>query len=101
MIIMYGINEKVYENLLKYFRENQYIKRVILFGSRAKGNYNYNSDIDLCVECERKFRSNIIDSIDDIVGIYSVDVLFFSSLNPEIKNQIDKYGKEIYVNEKS
>lgn len=56
MIIMYGINKKVYENLLNYFSESQYIKRVILFGSRAKENACYNSDIDLCVDCHRKFK---------------------------------------------
>lgn len=98
---MYGINKNVYENLLKYFRKTQDIKRVILFGSRAKGNSRYNSDIDLCVECDRKSRSNVLDSIDDIVGIYSADILFFDSLNPEIKNEINKYGILIYSCEES
>lgn len=101
MIIMYGINKKVYENLLNYFSESQYIERVILFGSRAKENACYNSDIDLCVDCHRKFRSRVIDSIDDIVGIYSADILFFDSLNLEIENEIKKYGKIIYDCEES
>lgn len=96
MISMYGINEKVYNNLLKYFKESSYIFKVILFGSRSKGNYKFNSDIDLCIECPRNFRSKVLDAIDDIIGIYSSDILFKDSLNDEIKKQIDKYGIEIY-----
>lgn len=33
---MYGINEKVYKKLINYFENNSDIKKVILFGSRAK-----------------------------------------------------------------
>lgn len=96
MIRMYGINEKVYNNLLKYFKESSYILEVILFGSRAKGNYKFNSDIDLCIECPRETRFNVLDTIDDIIGIYSCDILFKDSLNDDIRKQIDKYGVKIY-----
>ncbi|WP_090089036.1 nucleotidyltransferase domain-containing protein [Clostridium uliginosum] len=93
---MYGINEKVYENLLKYFNENKDINRIILFGSRAKGNAKINSDIALCIDCTKRSRSKIVDHINEIIGIYSSDILFMDSLNLEIKKQIDKYGIEIY-----
>lgn len=96
---MYGISERVYSSLLDYFEKNSNIKKVILFGSRAKGNERINSDIDLCVECTKDFKHDIVEEIDEIVGIYSVDILFLDSLNLEIKDQIDKYGIEIYANE--
>lgn len=54
MIDMYGINEKVYNNLLVYFEKEKDINKVILFGSRAKGNARINSDIDLCIDCSKK-----------------------------------------------
>ena len=47
---MYGINETVYNKLMDYFRKNNEIRQVILFGSRAKGKEKYNSDIDLWIE---------------------------------------------------
>lgn len=93
---MYGINEKVYNNLQSYFSEDKDIKKVILFGSRAKGNESYNSDIDLCIDCPRNHRFDVIDKIDDIIGIYSADILFLDSLNPEIKKQIETYGVDLY-----
>ncbi len=96
MIDMYGINEKVYNNILVYFEKEKDINKVTLFGSRAKGNAKINSDIDLCINCSKKVRYKIVENIDDIIGIYSSDILFSDSLNLEVKEQINKYGIEIY-----
>ncbi|WP_315080740.1 nucleotidyltransferase domain-containing protein [uncultured Clostridium sp.] len=93
---MYGINEKVYNNILVYFEKEKDINKVTLFGSRAKGNAKINSDIDLCINCSKKVRYKIVENIDDIIGIYSSDILFSDSLNLEVKEQINKYGIEIY-----
>jgi predicted nucleotidyltransferase len=95
---MYGINEKVYNNIIRYFNENNKIEKVILFGSRAKGNYKNNSDIDLCIKCSSKVKGTIKEEIDEIIGIYSCDIVFFDHLNDEIKEQIERDGIEIFLN---
>ncbi|MGG7213828.1 nucleotidyltransferase domain-containing protein [Clostridium nigeriense] len=95
---MYGIEERTYENLISYFNNNKYIERVVLFGSRAKGNYSYNSDIDLGILCDKKYKGAIADELDELVGVYSLDIVFLDSMNEEIKLQIEKYGIEIYNN---
>ncbi|AKS38597.1 DNA polymerase III subunit beta [Anoxybacillus gonensis] len=92
----YGISRNVFERLLAYFRSEEEIQRVVLFGSRAKGTARYNSDIDLCIDYTGKQKWKVIDAIDEIVGIYSFDVLFFDSLNKEIARQIDRDGIVIY-----
>lgn len=69
---------------------------VISFGSRAKGNEEYNSDIDLCIECTQNIMGTIEYEIDELIGVYSCDILFAYSLNEEIKKQIYKYGIVIY-----
>lgn len=93
---MFGINENVYKNMIDYFRKNNQIKRVVLFGSRAKGNQNFNSDIDICIEYLGSNKGTIIEEIDDLVGVYSCDIVFFDTLNKELESQIFKYGVEIY-----
>ena len=93
---MYGIEEKVYKNLTSYFKNNKYIKKVVLFGSRAKDNYNYNSDIDLAILCDKKYKGTVAQDLDEIVGIYSLDIVFLDSMNTEIKLQIERYGIEIF-----
>ncbi|ASS91390.1 nucleotidyltransferase domain-containing protein [Aeribacillus sp. FSL K6-2848] len=94
---MYGINKNVFERLLTYFEGDKEIQKVILFGSRAKNTARYNSDIDLCLDYTGNKKGKIMDDIDEIVGIYSCDVLFFDSLNEEIKRQIMRDGKVIYA----
>jgi predicted nucleotidyltransferase len=93
---VYGINEKIYKSLIAYFSKNMKIKKVILFGSRAKGNENKNSDIDLCIDCLENGRGTIVEEIDELIGIYSCDIVFFDSLNEEIKKQINRDGIVIY-----
>ena len=52
---MYGLNERELEEI-KEVANRLDIKKILLFGSRAKGNYKKGSDIDLAiVGNERKF----------------------------------------------
>ncbi|MFT8340390.1 MAG: nucleotidyltransferase domain-containing protein [Clostridium beijerinckii] len=93
---MYGINEKIYKRLINYFEYNRNIEKVILFGSRAKGIEKINSDIDLCVDYIGKGKGTVVDEINDIIGVYSCDIVFLNSLNEEIEKQIARDGIEIY-----
>lgn len=94
---MFGINDKVYNDLINYFKSDSAIKKVILFGSRAKGTENENSDIDICIESVGK-KGIIAEKIDKIIGIYSCDIVFQDSLNEELSKQIIRDGIEIYKN---
>ncbi|MZK49857.1 nucleotidyltransferase domain-containing protein [Clostridium beijerinckii] len=93
---MYGINEKIYKRLINYFEYNRNIEKVILFGSRARGIEKINSDIDLCVDYIGKGKGTVVDEINDIIGVYSCDIVFLNSLNEEIEKQIARDGIEIY-----
>ncbi|WP_298841842.1 nucleotidyltransferase domain-containing protein [Clostridium sp.] len=93
---MYGIDKKVYKSLINYFLNNNNIEKVIIFGSRAKGIENINSDIDLCVSYIGKSKGTIVEEINDVIGIYSCDIVFINSLNENIEKQIDRDGIEIY-----
>ena len=79
-------------------KQEKSLKKVVLFGSRAKGNYKYNSDIDLGILCGKKYKGTIAEELDELVGVYSLDIVFLDSINEEIKLQIEKYGIEIYDN---
>jgi len=93
---MYGINEKIYKRLINYFEHNSNIEKVILFGSRAKGIENINSDIDLCIGYIGKSKGTVVEEINDIIGVYSCDIVFLDSLNENIEKQIARDGIEIY-----
>ena len=48
-MMKFGLLDTEIENIHKIFSQNQEIEKVIIFGSRAKGNYRNNSDIDLVI----------------------------------------------------
>ena len=93
---MYGIDKHVYTSLIYYFENNTTIEKVIIFGSRAKGTENINSDIDLCIDYIGKRKGTIVEEIDEVIGIYSCDIIFLNSLNENIEKQIARDGIEIY-----
>ncbi len=75
--------------------------KIILFGSRAKGYYKSNSDIDIAVDLELPFREKrkLKEKIDYLSGLYSVDLVFFSDIDNNFKNQILKEGIVLYEKE--
>ena len=84
--------EKIANELKKYP-----VKRVILFGSRARGDNLRNSDIDIAVDGDFSFREKrkIIEKIDEVAGIYSVDLVFFDDMSDEFREKVLKEGIEL------
>ena len=72
------------------------IAKVILFGSRARGDHRANSDIDLAIAGER-IPLRINTRLRDAAGLYSLDIVHLSDLdNPELLEEIDNEGITIY-----
>ncbi|MBP2078312.1 nucleotidyltransferase family protein [Oceanobacillus polygoni] len=94
---MYGIEKKVYKGLIDYFSEQPKIAQVTLFGSRAKGTSNYNSDIDLCITYHGNAKASVMEDIEELIGIYSCDIVFGDQLNKELEKQIIRDGVVIYT----
>ena len=73
----YGISEKSYFLLLNTFSKYPEIEEVILFGSRAKGNYKKGSDIDLAIKgeyCNKQIAMNINGFVnEELPTPYHVD----------------------------
>jgi len=73
--------------------------KIILFGSRAKGLHKISSDYDLLVDASKidiRKRRKINDFIEDISGLYKVDLLFAKEVDKTFINLIAKYGKVVY-----
>ncbi|UFT99845.1 nucleotidyltransferase domain-containing protein [Radiobacillus kanasensis] len=96
---MYGIQDTVYKKLINYFRREANIKRVTLFGSRAKNTARINSDIDLCITYSGIAKASVQEDIDELVGIYSCDIVFTDQINRELNKQIERDGIVIYKKE--
>lgn len=96
----YGLSEEVITEINSVFAEYPQIKKVILYGSRAKGNYKNGSDIDLSLVAdatELSLLHKIENSLDALFLPYSFDLNFYNEVkNSELKEHIDRVGKEFY-----
>ncbi len=98
---MYGLLDRDLKFISEAISKYQQVTEVILFGSRAMGNYKKGSDVDLAIVGEDIDR-NILRRINDILNEeyplpYFFDVINYHEIsNEELKKHIDSVGKVIY-----
>ena len=99
----YGLPQYVIERLNTLFRAWPRIERVVLYGSRAKGNYRKGSDIDLCVEGDTLGMTDLLKldaEIDDLLLPWKVDLSLRHHIdNPDLLAHLDRVGIPIYQSE--
>lgn len=97
---MFGLSDNVVEELREVFRGYSNIRRVLIFGSRAKGTSHIGSDIDLALDGEDITLSQQLDissRIDDLGLLYKVDLLNYQKQKgTPIGEHIDRAGKVFY-----
>jgi predicted nucleotidyltransferase len=92
--------EKILAKIVKLLKETLEPEKIILFGSRAKGNFAPYSDIDLAIEgvpqlSIRDFRK-LKEKIETISWPFFVDLVFLEKVDEEFKNIINETGRIIY-----
>ena len=92
----YGLSKEVYEKIKKVIEDNKNYK-IVLFGSRARGDYKETSDIDLAVlnDISRDEQYRIMNEIDLLDIIYKIDIVFVdSNTKLELVESIKRDGVE-------
>jgi len=96
----FGLSDTVIEELQNVFRRHQNIERVLIFGSRSKGNYRAGSDIDLAVIGKGIDYGQILTilcEIEDLGLLYSVDMIDYKEkVGTPIGYHIDRVGQVFY-----
>lgn len=99
---MYGLKERDIEKIKSVFCEYPEIDKVMLYGSRAKGNYRNNSDIDLSVVGVVNLDKilSIETKLDDLFLPYEFDLSIFNKIkNIALKEHINRVGLTFYEKE--
>ena len=93
----FGLKDEIYKKIVKIAEDNNKYKFKI-FGSRARGDYRENSDIDIAIfenlnkEDEYKIR-NEVDLLDII---YKIDLVFIDKkTKAELVKEIRKEGVDL------
>jgi len=92
----FGLKESAIAAINGVFAACPQIKRVILYGSRARGNYRYGSDIDLTiigVEVTHGQLLQIANKLDDLLLPYKIDLSLLRQIeNPDLREHIQRVG---------
>lgn len=91
-----GLSEETIESIVSVAKEND-IREIRLFGSRARGDYDEKSDIDLAVYggMVEKFKLDIEEKVPTLLMFDVVDME--KSTSKSLKEIIDKEGIVIYA----
>ena len=90
-----GIKKEVMSALIK-LAEKYNVDKLILFGSRARGDYHKTSDIDLAVTGGNVVRF-MLDVEDTTPTLLKYDIVDLdSSVQHELRESIEKEGVVIY-----
>jgi len=99
-MIDFGLKEDRLNKIKLVLARYPQVNRAVIFGSRARGDFKPNSDIDLAVyldESEDKMPGGLLLEIDDAAGIYKIDVIDMLRLNNEpLRQRIEEEGVDIY-----
>lgn len=101
---MFGLLERDLKYILEAVKKYSEIEEVIIFGSRAMGNYKKGSDVDIALKGQYVNRKIIYRFSDDLNEEYPLpyffDVVNYNDIsNEEFKIHIDNVGKTIYKRE--
>lgn len=96
----YGLKQETIDAINGVFARYPQVKEVILYGSRAKGNYHNGSDIDLTVvgdELDLNTQYSIEHVLDDLLLPYKIDLSIRDNIeNPELLDHIARVGQLFY-----
>lgn len=93
---MYGLTDRELALMDSYFFQIANLEKVILYGSRAKGNYKKFSDVDITLLGKEIGISDLFKLQDllyesDLPYMYDVS-LFKSLTNPDLIDHINRKG---------
>jgi predicted nucleotidyltransferase len=95
-----GLTKEEVADIEAVFSKYPQIEKVMIYGSRAKGNFKPASDIDLTLIGENidlSLQTNIEFDLDDLMLPYKFDISIYSKItNPEFLDHINRVGKEFY-----
>jgi len=98
---MFGLEPDTIRKIKEAFSKYPQIEKVLIYGSRAKGNYRNGSDIDITLFGKELELGNsvypLMDTLDELYLPYTFDISIFSHIdNKDLIEHINRVGKVFY-----
>lgn len=96
----FGLKEEQFRQIQAVFEQFPEIETVLLYGSRAKGNFRPGSDIDITLigkGLNLGLLNKLSEQLDDLLLPYMFDISIYQQIkNPNMKAHIESVGKDFY-----
>jgi predicted nucleotidyltransferase len=97
----YGLKNETIDAIKAVFSQVPTIQKVVLYGSRAKGNFTPGSDIDLTIIEDGLSLHDVLrleNQLDDLLLPYTIDLSLYRLLaHPELIEHIRRVGVPFYM----
>lgn len=97
----FGLSARALKLLRDLFATQPEIHRVIVYGSRAKGNFRPGSDIDITLDApDLSFHAyqRLCTAVDDLNLPWDIDLSLISHIdNPKLLEHIALVGKPLWI----
>ncbi len=99
--IEFGLPASAVEALRGVLAQYGQIRRALVYGSRAKGNYRSGSDIDIVLDAPALAFADLMrieTEIDDLMLPWQVDLSLLSQIeNQNLLDHIERVGKALWI----
>ncbi len=96
----FGLKDETIRKIREVFACYPDVERVLLYGSRAKGNFKPGSDIDLTMfgkTLTMRHLRDIAEALDNRLLPYTIDLSIFAQLeHRELREHIERVGQLFY-----
>src|ERR1044072_6499693 len=98
--LRFGLKESTIAQIQGVFSAHPQVHQVIIYGSRAKGNFRNGSDIDLTIKGDTVTLSELMKietELDDLLLPYKIDLSLLRKINPpDLLDHIRRVGAVFY-----
>lgn len=96
VVTKYGLTQEDVDKIHHVFQKHRAIEKVVLYGSRAKGNFRPGSDIDFTIIAPNMGLSDLHQlawELDDLLLPYQIDLSLFHQIeDPDLLAHIERVG---------
>jgi predicted nucleotidyltransferase len=96
----FGLDDRTLRLMRGFFEKHPSIGEVRIFGSRAKGNFRSESDVDLAIfgDVDSVLASLVASELDELPLPYQFDVQAYPSIkHTPLREHIDRVGRPFFV----
>lgn len=99
LAISHGLPEDALLKICRVFQQFPQVNKVIIYGSRSRGNYRSTSDIDMTIEGTIDFTDflKLAGQLDELMLPWKIDLSILEQIdNPALVEDITRTGKILF-----